>query len=97
MLKKVSLALMVTAAAGVILVQGQQRPAGPFQMVDSGQAGGLLKLRCSTVQRTAPHFDVSQQSRGQGPIGWLTLFVEALHTRFCQRVFALEQIYCGHL
>lgn len=30
MKKRASLALIVAAAAGVILVQAQQRPAGPF-------------------------------------------------------------------
>jgi alcohol dehydrogenase (cytochrome c) len=47
MLKKVSLALTMAAAAGVILVQGQQRPAGPFTAAQASAGGAAYQENCS--------------------------------------------------
>ncbi|HEV2448520.1 MAG TPA: PQQ-binding-like beta-propeller repeat protein [Candidatus Sulfopaludibacter sp.] len=47
MLKKASLALTVAAAAGVILVQGQQRPAGPFTAAQASAGRAAYQENCS--------------------------------------------------
>ena len=47
MLKKASLALIVAAAAGVILLQGQQRPAGPFTAAQASAGRAAYQENCS--------------------------------------------------
>ena len=47
MLKKASLALIVAAAAGVILVEGQQRPAGPFTEAQASAGRAAYQENCS--------------------------------------------------
>src|SRR5579872_2659041 len=47
MKKRASLALIVAAAAGVIAVQGQQRPAGPFTAAQASAGRAAYQENCS--------------------------------------------------
>ncbi len=47
MLKKASLAMMLAAAAGAILLYGQQRPAGPFTAAQATAGRSAYQENCS--------------------------------------------------